>query len=59
MATLWSSNVAIENGPFIESIVDLPIKDCDFYGYLSLPKAISGYPKNARPSPWVALEEDL
>jgi hypothetical protein len=35
LVTLWQTNIAIENGPFI---VDLPNKMVIFHSYVSLPK---------------------
>ena len=35
ICTLWQTNKAIENGPFI---VDLPIKVVIFHSYVSLPQ---------------------
>ena len=35
--TLWQFNIAVENG---ELIVDLPMKDGGFHGYISLPEGI-------------------
>jgi len=49
--TIWLFNIAMENGPFIDGLPCLPIKNGgSFHGYVSHNQRVSQFQGNGSPS---------